>query len=108
MQMDWPKVWYNDGITDDAALIRLSIPRSIFPSLVNKISRLLELHHMGQQSIPIPEGAIHHFLVENHSLRYGGPLHTRLQTAAVRGFYFTICMETQCFTGPIKAYISLL
>lgn len=85
MQMDWPTVWYNAGITDDVAPIRLFIRSSIFLSLVNKISRLLELHNMRQQSIPIPE-KIHHFLAENRSLRYGGPLHTRLQTAAVRGF----------------------
>ncbi|TWW80239.1 hypothetical protein D4764_01G0000540 [Takifugu flavidus] len=44
----------SDRITADAALIRLSISRSILPSLVNKIARYLNSSTWGRTSSPTP------------------------------------------------------
>ncbi|KAI3358378.1 hypothetical protein L3Q82_014693 [Scortum barcoo] len=65
-------VRYTDRITADAAPIRLSISRSIFPSLVNKTPEILELLHLRQDLSTHPERARHPFPVENHGLGFGG------------------------------------
>ncbi|KAI3365786.1 hypothetical protein L3Q82_000784 [Scortum barcoo] len=61
-----------DRITADAAPIRLSISRSIFPSLVNKTPEILELLHLRKDLSTHPERARHPFPVENHGLGFGG------------------------------------
>ncbi|KAI3363652.1 hypothetical protein L3Q82_001194 [Scortum barcoo] len=63
-----------DRITADAAPIRLSISRSIFPSLVNKTPRYLNSSTWRQDLSTHPERARHPFPVENqnHGLRFGG------------------------------------
>ena len=58
-------------IRADATPIRLSISRSILPSL-EQDPEVLELLHLGQDLIPDPESAPHPFAVEDHGLRFGG------------------------------------
>ncbi|KAK3558676.1 hypothetical protein QTP86_023223, partial [Hemibagrus guttatus] len=62
---------YIDRITAAAAPIRLSISRSILPSLVNK-AKILKLLHLRKELPSNLEGVSHLFLVENHGLRFGG------------------------------------